>query len=393
MIKYTYAQEDLRLPRMIRVNQNFVHQEIFNLNDLIKSEFQKNEIARTIKSGYKVAIAVGSRGIPQIVDLITCLASEIRKKGGIPFIVPAMGSHGGATADGQRLLLESYGVSEASLGIPVKSSMETVELGKLYGNVPVFFDRVAFEADAIIPINKVALHTAYRGEVESGLTKMLCIGLGKHLGAKTLHRQGMGTFPNLMVDAGELIIKKAPVAFGFAVLLNAYDKIAKVEAVPAQNFIKKDSDLLIEASKIMAKILIPEFEILIVDRIGKDLSGEGMDPNVIRRFLSMGISIKGEPQKIVVLDLTEKTSGNAIGIGMADITTRRLVNKIDYESTYTNTITTTILPLARIPVICESDRDAIKLAASTCTGTYALDFHDLRPKMKGRLSSNENQQL
>lgn len=357
--------EQTPIPPLAPVRQKFARPRENQPASAVNRELSRREIADSLQPGMRVAVAVGSRGLSGLTEIVKSLVGELKNRGCYPFIIPAMASHGGAMAEGQTAILASYGITESGVGAPVVSSMATDEIGRLPSGISIYFDRTALTADAIIPINRIKPHTAFRGEIESGLVKMLCIGLGKHKGAATYHAQGMNSFPSLLEQVGQHILTVTKVVFGLALVENAYSEIALIKAVPAKTLIEEEKGLLRKARELMGKILFSHIDVLIVDEIGKDISGEGMDPNIIRRLISQNVQNEDEPQRIVVLDLTAKTHGNAIGIGMADITTRRLWSKINLADTYTNTVTTTMLSLGRIPLIADSDRQAIQIALST----------------------------
>jgi hypothetical protein len=350
------------------VRQKFPRPREINISKAVERELSRPEIAAFIQPGKKVALAVGSRGLNGLTEIVQNVVRILKSQNCEPFIVPAMASHGGATAEGQEAILASYGITKENVGAPVYSSMEVTELGQISSEMPVYFDRLALSADLIIPINRVKPHTSFHGPIESGLLKMLCIGLGKHIGATVFHHRGMENFVSLLPEAGQLILAKAPVAFGLATIENAFGELALLRAVPKSRMIEEEIELLKKARTLMGQILFKRIDLLIVDEIGKDISGEGMDPNVTRRFSSPLISVPDEPCRIVVLDLTAKTKGNAIGLGLADITTERVWLKIDLQATYTNTITTTYLNLAKIPLMASSDQEAIQIALSSIPG-------------------------
>jgi hypothetical protein len=322
---------------------------------------------REVKKGQKIAIAVGSRGIDQLAEVVRTVAAKLQSMGAEPFIVPAMGSHGGATAEGQVKILETYGVTEEKVGAPIRSSMETVSLGSISNGIELHCDRLAFESDGIIVINRIKPHTSFRGEVESGLTKMLVIGLGKHKGATAFHSQGFEAFPDHLPEAAPVFLNKIPVLAGIGMIENAYDKLCELAIVAPQDWVEHEKKLLQKAKAYMPKIPLKEIDVLIIGEMGKNISGAGMDPNIINRAASPAFVSSPSPKirKIAVLDLTDVSGGNATGIGVADITTRKLVDKINLDYTYANAITSTVIAGARIPMTVSNDRDAIKVAVKT----------------------------
>ncbi|WP_019534490.1 lactate racemase domain-containing protein [Paenibacillus ginsengihumi] len=243
------------------------------------------EAIRTkINPGQRVAVAVGSRGIANIKEIVACVVSEVKKLGGEPFIVPAMGSHGGATDEGQAEVLAHYGITESAVGAPIVSSMETVQVGRTPGGIPLFFDKNAFMADAVVLVARVKPHTDFKGPVESGLLKMMAIGLGKHKGAETLHSQGFEVFDILIPEAGQMIARNTPVKLGVAIIENAYEETAQIHVVPVEQFYEKECEFLVEAKQNMPRLNVDRIDVLIIDEVGKDISGAGMDPNITGRF-------------------------------------------------------------------------------------------------------------
>jgi len=353
------------LPKMCRVRQNFDKEHIEDISAEIEQQLEKKEIRELIRPGMRIALTAGSRGIHRYAEIIKAVGDKLKELGAVPFIIPAMGSHGGATAEGQTELLESLGITEAYCDMPVISSMDVVLLGRTERNVPVWFSRDACEADATILIGRIKPHTAFHGKVESGVVKMGVIGCGKQKGAEGFHSLGMENMASNIVEMGQVMLKKSNVLFGIAILENAYDETLKLEAIPKEHIMERESELLKIAKQNIAKIMIPEFDVLIVDRIGKNISGDGADPNITGRFYAPGISAEPRVQRLVYLDLTEESHGNAIGLGVADCITRKLFQKIDLESMYMNVVTNCVMPPAKIPMILDTDELAVKTAVRT----------------------------
>jgi hypothetical protein len=276
-----------------------------------------------------------------------------------PFIIPGMGSHGGATADGQIGVLEDMGISQATIGVPVVSSMEVVSLGKLRSGYDVLFAKDAMEADGVFVINRVKPHTLFRRPVESGLCKMLVIGCGKHKGAESIHAYGVA---DAIEPAARIIIEKAPILCGLAVLENAQGGTQALELAMAEDFIQVDRKLLLEAWKLFPRLPIKMLDLLIIDEIGKDISGGGMDPNITGHWRRDGGERDPDYRFIIVLDLTQPSHGNAMGIGWADLTTKRLMDKIDLHAMYMNAITSGVFRAVRLPIALDTDRDVIDTA-------------------------------
>jgi len=347
--------------------QIFEENKIENIPEEISKEFEKIRLSERMKPGMQIGITVGSRGIRNIPLIIKSVIEEVKKRGGVPFILPAMGSHGGATAEGQKKVLENYGVNEKAMGVPIKSSMDVVELGRLKNGLPVYFDKVAFEADGIVVVNRIKVHTAFKSVIESGLCKMLSVGLGNHEGASLVHYLGVKGLRDYMVDFAKVILERIPVLCGLGILENAYDDTYRLAAAVPEDFERVDMELLKECKRIMSALPVSDIDILIVEEIGKNISGTGMDTNIVGgiREYREGEYDPPEIKKIIILDLTKEAEGNALGIGLADLTIRKLYDKIDFRATYENTITTTFLERAKIPIICKSEEEAFQIALKT----------------------------
>jgi hypothetical protein len=361
---------DQALPRWAWVHQRLDTEGVGNIADAVAREFARPEIRGGILPGQKVALTAGSRGIDRIAEVLRTVAHQVRLLGAEPFIIPAMGSHGGATAEGQRALIAHYGVTEESMGAPIRASMETVHLGEIEGNVPVWFDRIAFEeADVVIPVGRIKPHTDFRGPTESGLMKMIAIGLGKQHGASWFHSQGIGTFGELIPRVALYTLSQVPIPFGIGLVENGQSKLAIIEAVPAAGMYEREQELLdVARSKMAGLPQVERADVLIVDEIGKDISGDGADPNVINRDVAGIIDFThARPviQRAIVRGLTEDTEGNATGIGMFDFTLRRVVDAMDTIPTYMNMITAKSPQGAKVPITVENDRQALSLAVAS----------------------------
>lgn len=359
------------LPRWAPVRQQLDDLDIGDVRVAIAEQFKRDGVGSRLKPGQRVAITAGSRGIDRIDEVLKAVVDEVRALGADPFLVPAMGSHGGATAEGQLELISHYGVTEERMGCPILSSMETVELGFVENDVPVWIDKNAYQADAIIPVGRVKPHTDFRGPVESGLMKMIAIGLGKQHGANFFHHQGMNEFYHLIPAVANYTISRVNMPFGVAVIENGYGILAQAEAVPAERIFEREQELLRIARDRMGRLPGEKIDVLIVDRIGKDISGDGADPNVINRDVAGMLPPNEEPlkphiQRVIMRDLTDDTDGNATGVGMGDFVLRRLVDRMDPVPTYMNTITAKSPQGARIPITVENDRQAIQIALASC---------------------------
>lgn len=358
--------KEIPLPKLAKVRQTFPAQRVADVAAALRGEIARGEIAGRVRPGMRVAVAAGSRGVAELPTLVRVTVEELKRLGAEPFVVPAMGSHGGATAEGQREVLADLGVTEASVGCPIVSSMEVVEIGRLANGLPVYVDKNAHDADGIVVINRVKPHTAFRGPNESGLVKMITIGLGKQKGAESCHAYSFKYMAEHIVAMTGIILAQMPVLFGVGTVENAYDKVAKVVAVTPEKLIETDRELLVEAKANLPSLPFGQIDVLIVDRIGKDISGDGMDPNITGRYPTPYASGGPEVAKMAVLDLTEATHGNANGMGTADFTTRRLVNKTDFTKTYANGLTSTVVGPTHMPTVLECDRDAVRAAIKTC---------------------------
>lgn len=357
---------DAYIPKMVSVKQNFPRPRVDNVPARVRELIEREEIKSTIKPGMEIAITCGSRGIANIKFIIREICTCVKERGAKPFIVPSMGSHGGATAEGQREIIESYGVTEEFCGAPIRSCMDVRRIGSTEDGRDVFIDKIASEADGIIVAGRVKPHTDFRGPYESGLMKMMVIGLGKQRGAETFHEEGPEHMARNLQLYGKAILENAPILFGIAILENAYDETAKIEALLADEFIDKEPELLLEARTLMPKSYIQDVDLLIVDRIGKDISGDGMDPNITGRFCNPYVSGGMNAKKIAILDLTDETHGQMVGLGYGDVTTRRCLEKCDFEASYPNALTTTTFIPFRVPIVLDSDRDAIGACLKYC---------------------------
>lgn len=358
--------QDIPLPRMVKIKQNFYAPEIEDVASAVHEAIKETKVLSKICNGDRVAIAVGSRGVADIPLLTRETVRAVKSVGGQPFIVPAMGSHGGATAEGQIDVLHQLGVREEFIGAPIIASMDVVEVGKLSNGLPVYIDKHAYEADKVIVINRIKPHTAFRGPVESGLMKMITIGLGKQKGAEAAHAYSFKYMAEHVPKMAKIVMEKVPIIFGVGTIENAYDRPVKIVAVPSEKMEEIEPQLLLEAKDLMPKILFDPIDVLIVDEIGKDISGDGMDPNITGRYATPYASGGPDVRRIVVLGLTNKTHGNANGIGMADVTTRKVFEAIEWEKGYANALTSTVLATVNVPMVLESDELAIKAAIKTC---------------------------
>ncbi len=355
------------IPRMLTVKQHMPRPRVENVDQAVREAIEEANVLDRIKPGMRVAITGGSRGISNMVQVYKTLVQLVRSLGAEPFIFPAMGSHGGATAQGQVEVLKHLGVTEAVCGCTIISSMETDLLGYTKKNgLPAYIDHNANLADAIILVNRVKLHTSFRGNIESGLCKMAVIGMGKQKGAELCHSRGWDLMLDSILDLSETIISKSKTIFGIALVENGYDETAIVSCLPAEKILEGEQELLIKAKEYMPSIPFKDYDILIVDVMGKEYSGGGMDTNVISRYPSTAVPPDPRQKIIAVLDLSEGSMGNAIGVGMADITTSRLFGKWNMEASYINNLTNGTLQNYKMPMVMNSDKNAIRAALQMC---------------------------
>ncbi len=354
----------VNLPRWALVRHHMDPTEVTDIAATVAAALDPQREA--IRPGSRVCLAVGSRGIDRIDQVVRAAVAWVRAAGAEVFVVPAMGSHGGATPEGQLEVLASYGMTPESIGCEIRSSMETVELGEVRPGVPVFVDRLALEgADAIVPINRVKPHTDFTGEIESGLMKMIAIGLGKQKGADTFHRQGFAIFHELIPAVAEFTLSKVNIPFGLALVENGYARLWRIEAVRRDRIWDRERELLVMARERMARLPLDTIDVLVLDFIGKDISGLGMDSNVVGRYYAGPTGAGPSIQRIVVRDLTGETEGNAVGIGMADVVLRRAVEKMDAHKTYMNCITAKTPEGARVALTVDTDREALSIAIAS----------------------------
>ncbi len=360
--------EGVELPRFVRINQSFPSERIApeQIREAVYKELSRPQIASTILPGKSVCITCGSRGIDNIVAIIRSVVEFCRERGANPFAVPAMGSHGGATDEGQLEVLHSFGITEEIIGCPIRSSMKTTLIGKTEDDRPVYIDHYAAASDAIILVNRIKPHTSFRGTYESGLMKMMAIGLAKQKGAEACHAEGFPRMHHMVPLFGKAILKQAPVAFGLGIIENAFDQTAQLHALTPSEIIDREPVLLQEAARMMPSLGFSECDVLIVDEIGKNISGCGMDPNITGVFATPGMTGGINAQRRCILSLTPETHGNGYGMGAADAITQRLYDQLDLNMIYPNSITSTSLGFSKIPMIMPNDRAAIQLCLRTC---------------------------
>lgn len=364
------GMDKVEIPKMVRIAQKYDKYHISDIAGHITKQMNNNIYNKAWYDGRSIAITAGSRGIPHIDVILRTICDQLKSWGAQPFIIPAMGSHGGGTAQGQLEILASYKITEETIGVPIMSSMEVVQYGTLDDGTPLYCDKLAYQSDGIVLLNKIKPHTDFRGEHESGLAKMTAIGISKHKGASAFHRMGFCKFAENIPRTAQHFINTLPVVFGVGIVQNAYDDICNVDVIPKEQIIEKDKELLEIAKSKMAKFIFKDLDVLIIDEIGKNISGFGFDPNVIGRANGWqpGFSDILNLQKLFIRGLTEQSHHNGSGISEADITTRRCLDSIDWSVTWTNMITSTRICGGRMPMYMNNDRDALLLAIKTCNG-------------------------
>ena len=368
----------ITIPPLAKARQNFARPILPDVAAAVRQEMQKPGLLDKVRPGDRVAIAVGSRGIANLSLIIATIVECLKSVSAEPFIVPAMGSHGGASAAGQTAVLADYGVTPAVVGAPIVSSLEVTNLGS--AAEPVYFDKQALAADHTVAVGRIKLHPAFRGAYESGLVKMVAIGLGKQKGAELCHGFGIENMAFHIERIARISLQRANILCGVALLENAYDETCQVLALPTAEILATEPGLLLAAKQNMPQIYFPQVDVLIIDEMGKNISGTGMDPNIIERYTTPSIANTNKFQRIVVRDLTAESHGNFNGAGLADICTRRVFEKMNFAATYPNQLTSRVVASARIPMVMENDRQAILAAIKTCCGIDPANLRMVRIK-------------
>lgn len=347
---------------LVKVRQVFDDSKIPSISGELNHQLEK--LSGQIKPGMNIAVTAGSRGINNIDKITKFVVDWVKNKGATPFIIPAMGSHGGATDEGQKSVLDNYGINKQKMGCPVKSSMQVVEIKKKHSPVKVYMDAYAYESDGVILINRIKPHTNFHGDYESGLVKMATIGLGKHAQAFAIHTYGTKGMIEYLPSAAKDVLASGKIIGGIGIIENAYDETCHIEVLQADEILSKEPALLKKAKDVMPSLPVKDIDVLIVDQIGKNISGVGLDPNIIGRMGIYGQKDPGYPviNSIYIRDLTDKTYGNALGMGLADVISRNLYEKIDFSVTYENVYTSGNYERVKVPVIADTDEQAIMYA-------------------------------
>ena len=362
--------ENVPLPRMFRARQTFPRPVLTpeEIPGVVRAEMSREPFVSKLQPGMTIAITAGSRGIANVALITRSIVEFCKERGTRPFIVPAMGSHGGATAEGQREILAGYGITEEAMGCEIRSSMEPVSLGMSQSGRPVYMDKNAYEADGIIVSCRLKPHNAFRGKVESGPCKMMAVGLGKQKGAENVHADGMGKIAEHIPSMAQVFLEKAPILFAIPSIENAYDETCKIVAIDTPHLIEEEAEWLKFAFANMPSLLVKEADVLVVDEIGKNYSGTGVDPNIAGTFSTEYAHGGLKVQRTCFLDLSEASHGNALGIGLANCITARLFNKIDMDAMYPNIVTNTVFKSGMIPFVVPTDKEAIQLCIRTTNG-------------------------
>lgn len=358
--------KDIPLPDMVKIRQEFDSTQIDDVEEEVKKILNTERICGRIQKGMSVAVAVGSRGISNHALIVKTTVDFLKDQGAMPFLVSAMGSHGGNSIEGQREILTGYGITEEYCGCPVKVGSESVRIGDTEDGRPVYIDKYASEADGIVLINRIKPHTAFRGPYESGLMKMMAIGLGKQKGAEACHRAGFENMADNVPRFGKGVLEHANVLFGIAILENAYDQTRELVALLGEEIGEKEPKLLKRARDYMPRIFIDHVDLLIVGQIGKNFSGDGMDPNISGTFATKCARGGLDTQRVAVLDISGESHGNGVGFGMADVSTRKAFEKYDFEMSYPNALTCLVSEVVKVPMILDNDKLCIQAGIKLC---------------------------
>ena len=354
------------VPRFFRVRQSYPRPQVSDIPKTVNEQLRTAGVERRVAPGKTVAITAGSRGIANIASIIKSCVDYIKSIQAVPIVIPAMGSHGGATGEGQRGVLASYGITEQSMGCEIRSSMEVVELVRAAEGFPIYFDKHAREADCVLVVNRVKPHTRFSGPIESGLMKMMLIGLGKQRGAEVYHRAIMNySFDQIVRLVARTVIEKCNVVGGLAILENAYEETADIVGIAPEQIEVREAELLTRVKQLVPRLPFDHAEVLIVNELGKNISGSGMDTNVIGRKYNDRAAAESETPKIhniYVRSLTEATHGNASGIGIAEFCHRRVIDQIDATITRMNCVTAGHAAAAMLPLDYPTDLAALQTA-------------------------------
>ena len=361
--------KDVPLPRMVPIETLFDRPVLADVARAFAEKLRASRVLNSIRPGMSIAVGAGSRGIANVPLVTRLLIDALKQAGARPFLFPAMGSHGGATPDGQIAVLARMGFTEEKMGVPIKATMDVVQVGATPDGLPAYVDAIAAAADGIVVVNRIKPHTSFRGKVESGLSKMIVIGVGKQKGAETCHNLGYGRMEQNLVALCRATLASGKILFGVGLIENAYHETSGVEIVPAAEIETEEPRLLEEARRLMPTVPILSLDVLLIDEVGKNISGTGFDPNVVGRYPTPDVVLTGrDPRitRIAVLNITDVSDGNGTGLGLADFTTERVFRKFNFVETYCNLLTSTTAAVGKIPMVMRNDQQAIQAAIKTC---------------------------
>ena len=361
---YEELFKGVEIPPFYRLRQDTDGKKLEDVRGEVQKTLKESGVLERVRPGASVALTAGSREIKNFALIMKTLCDALKERGARPFIIPAMGSHGGAVAQNQTALIAHFGITEEAMGVPIKSSMRVVELGQTAGGIPVYFDEYAAAADAIVVVGRIKIHTCFRGRIESGLMKMLAVGCGKQKGAEAMHRRGFSKMSENVSEVARVALKKLPVIFGLGILENARHQTRAVYAIPAEEIEEREAHILDISRRVSPRIPFDGLDLLVVERIGKNISGTCMDPNITGRSSPLG-SFWPNARALAALDLTKESDGSAYGVGNADVITQRLFDKIIFENTYPNGVTNHDIKPMMIPPVMPDERYAVLFALTT----------------------------
>ncbi|MDQ0203420.1 lactate racemase domain-containing protein [Pectinatus haikarae] len=361
------SDKEYDLPKMYKIRQVFPNEELKNITEEISCKMNSPEIYSKIRPDMHVAVCVGSRGIKNLFTIVSAVVNGLLERKAKPFILSAMGSHGDGTEEGQKEILAGYGITEDRLHVPIVTQIGVQKIAALSNGTPLFFDEAAIRADLIVPINRIKIHTDFVGDIQSGLCKMLVIGLGNQKGCSTVHEEDPTNFSKIIEEGAGVIIEKMKVGFGVAIVENAYDKTACVDVIAGEKIISGEKELLKKAKKYMPFIRLPSIDILVMQEIGKNISGAGYDPNIVGRSSVLKEFTIPFPkiEKMILLDITESSHGNGIGIGLFDVITKNVFAKLDFRAMYTNAVACKCIEDVKIPLMADDEEEAVRIAVKT----------------------------
>ena len=358
--------DNIKLPQIMKVSQTFDNTKLDDVEGDLNQKLIDKNIKDKIKQGMKIAITGGSRGISSYKELMKTIVSFVKKCGATPFIVPSMGSHGGGTSEGQENMLKKLGITKESVGCEIISSMDVVEVGRTSKDLPVYIDKNAANADGIILLNRVKLHTSFRGKYESGLIKMMAIGLAKRKGADMTHFLRYENMAENLVEVGKIALNNLNIICGVASIENGYNEVADLFVLNKDEILKEEPKILEKSKRLMPRIYLDDIDVLIINEIGKNISGTGVDTNIVGRFHTNAASGGPNTVKLGFLDISEKSGGNGNGMGLADFVSKKFFRKIDFESTYINAITSTEPNSVKLPLVLDNDKYVFQGCVKLC---------------------------